>query len=102
MKRYNKIIRDNIPEIIQQSGKQYTIETVEDKDAVKYLIDKLFEEATELKNKFSIEEIADLQEVLDAIIDKSGVEKSELATIKRDKHKERGGFNKNIILKIVK
>lgn len=102
MKRYNKIVRDSIPEIIQQSGKQYVVETVDNKDAIKFLIDKLFEEAAELKKKFSIEEIADLQEVLDAIIDKSGIEKSELSSVKRDKHKERGGFDKNIVLKIVK
>ena len=102
MKRYNKIVRDNIPQIIQNSGKQYSIETVTDKEAIKFLIDKLFEEATELKKKFCAEEIADIQEVLNAIINKSPWNKSEIDDIRKEKHKERGGFDQDVILKLVK
>lgn len=102
MKRYNKIVRDNIPEAIQKSGKQYSIETVDDKTAIKYLVDKVFEEATELKKKFSIEELADLQEVIDAILEKTGIDSHEFSSVKREKAKERGTFKKNIILKVVK
>lgn len=102
MKRYNKIVRDYIPDIIHESGKQYSIETVDDKTAIKYLIEKLFEEATELKKKFSVEELADLQEVIDAILQKAHIDKSDFSSVKREKHKNRGGFDKNIILKLVK
>lgn len=102
MKRYNKIVRDNIPNIITEAGKTYILETVKDQEAIKYLISKLHEEADELAKNFSAEEIADIKEVLNAIIEKSKFEKSEIDKIQREKHKERGGFDNNIILKLVK
>lgn len=47
MKEYDKIIRDNIPTIIENSGSKCEIEIVSDEEALSYLYMKLIEEVNE-------------------------------------------------------
>ena len=42
--KYNKLVRDKIPEIIEMSGKRCVIETLTDEDYLKMLDAKLDEE----------------------------------------------------------
>lgn len=101
MRRYNKIVRDKIPDSIQEQGKTFSLDSVKDKDAIKFLIQKLHEEADELKKSFNEEELADVLEVVDALIEKSEFDKKEILRIKDEKKKSNGGFEKNLILKSV-
>lgn len=101
MEEYNKIVRDNIPTIIENSGSKCEIEIVSNEEALSYLYAKLTEEVNEFLESKDIHEIADVMEVLYAICDKMKITRAMLETIRQQKEKENGGFENNIILKKV-
>ena len=98
---YDKLIRDKIPEIIQKDGKESATHIAEDEEYVQKLKEKLEEEVDELLSSdesHDIEEIADILEVLYAICNAKGISKDQIEEIRTQKAKERGGFEKRIIL----
>ncbi|HZJ57124.1 MAG TPA: nucleoside triphosphate pyrophosphohydrolase [Clostridia bacterium] len=97
-KIYNKLIRDNIPDIIEASGKRCTVETVEGEELVKLLNEKLQEEVDEYIASNDIEELADIVEVIRGILHNRGVTVEELEGIRFKKKEERGGFSGGIKL----
>ena len=99
--KYNKIVRDKIPEIIQSKGKNCDVTYVSDKEAVDFLAKKILEEGKEFIETPTKEELADLYEVLDAIMAKKGWKKAEIDRIRKDKGGKNGLFKNNIILKTV-
>ena len=101
MKKYDKLVRDRIPEIIESDGKKCTTEIVGDKKALEYLYIKLREETNELLEDKNIDEAADVMEVVFAIAEKYGYSEEELLERRENKRNKRGGFKKNIILKEV-
>ena len=101
MEEYNKIVRDNIPTIIENSGNKCETEIVSDEEALLYLYKKLTEEVNEFLESKDIHEIADVMEVLYAICDKMKITRAMLETIRQQKENENGGFENNIILKKV-
>ena len=102
MLKYDKLVRDLIPEIISASGKTAEIEIVDNKVAFEYLIKKLDEEVTEFKTDQNLEELADVLEVLFGLAHKMGYSEEELLNKRQEKKETRGGFEKNIILKSTK
>ena len=102
MKEYDKLIRDKIPEIITADGKEYEIEVMEDDEYKKYLDKKLKEEVEEYLESGEVEELADIMEVLYAIMEAKGVSVEEVEKIRKDKVDERGAFEKKLRLLGVK
>ena len=100
-KSYNKLVRDKIPYIISESGKTYLIEILSNEEIMKWLYDKLIEEANELIQDKNLEEIADVIEVVLTIASKYGYTLKDVFEEVDRKRKEKGGFEKNIILKKV-
>ena len=98
---YNKLVRDNIPGIIQASGKTYEIEILTDEDYLQMLDRKLDEELAEYHKEQNIEELADLLEVLYATAKARGYSIEELEQVRVEKQKARGGFDEKILLKFV-
>jgi len=99
MKIYDKLVRDRIPEIIENSGNHCEIEVVNDEVALEYLYKKLQEEVDELVEDKNLEEIADVVEVLFAIAGKYGYSVEDILNRRNEKKTKSGGFDKNIILK---
>lgn len=97
-KVYNKLIRDNIPDIIEADNKKCKIEIVEGEELIKLLNEKLQEEVDEYLASNDIEEFADILEVIHGILNNKGVTIEELETIRTKKKEERGGFTKGIKL----
>ena len=64
IKKYNKLVRDRIPEIIESSGRSCVTEILSDEDYLKMLDAKLDEELAEYHADQNIEELADLMEVI--------------------------------------
>ena len=62
---------------------------------------KLFEEMLEYHQDKSVEELADIVEVIYAIVKSRGLSVEEFEKIRRSKADERGGFDKKILLKSV-
>lgn len=98
---YNKLVRDKIPDIIEASGNQCEIATLCDRDYQEALRQKLMEEAREVATASPselIKELADLYEVLDALITTTGISEEMILTEQRIRREERGGFQKKILL----
>ena len=101
MKTFYKLVRDRIPEIIETDGKTCVCETLSDEEYVRLLDKKLNEELAEYQESKSLEELADLLEVMQAVVRARGWTLDELEQVRADKAAERGGFTKKILLKEV-
>ncbi|HEY1867712.1 MAG TPA: nucleoside triphosphate pyrophosphohydrolase [Candidatus Cybelea sp.] len=104
MKQYNKLVRDRIPEIIKRAGKTPKYHTLNDEDFKASLKRKAVEEAEELlaANDESLrKELADLAEVLDALLGSYGISSDEIAAIRKARNTERGAFAEQIFLESV-
>lgn len=101
MKEYDKLVRDFIPQIIEESGLECEIEQVDDKTALEYLYKKLMEETSELLMDKNIEEVIDVIDVALAIGKLYGFNIEDIMWLRETKVKEKGGFEDNIILKRV-
>lgn len=98
---YNKLIRDKIPEIIEQDGKTCVLETLPDEQYIRMLHEKLVEEAQEFLQNPSVEELADMGEVMHAILAFNNISLEEFQRVRLEKLAERGGFGKRLLLKEV-
>jgi len=96
--KYNKLVRDRIPEIIESSGKRCVCSTLSDEDYLIMLDAKLNEELAEYQESKSMEELADLLEVIRTVAVARGSSMDEVEAIRRDKVAKRGGFEKKILL----
>lgn len=99
MKIFDKLVRDRIPEIIENSGNNCEVEVVSDEVALEYLYKKLQEEVDELVEDKNLEEIADVVEVLFAIGGKYGYSEEDILKRRTEKKVKSGGFEDNIVLK---
>lgn len=101
MKIYNKLVRDKIPEIIAADNKTCITKILSDQEYLEMLNKKLQEELNEYLENNNIEELADLQEVLLAILDAKGITFTQFETIRKTKVAQRGAFKKKILLERV-
>ena len=96
----NKLIRDNIPEIAKANGGTLDFYVaVSEEEYWSSLKQKLNEECLEFIDSEETEELADILEVLDAIIQYKLINPEDLQKIKKGKHDKRGGFTKRLIMK---
>jgi predicted house-cleaning noncanonical NTP pyrophosphatase (MazG superfamily) len=98
---YNKLIRDKIPEIIIKEGKKVNIEILNNEDYFDFLNIKLNEELNEYFENNNIEELADLVEVVYALLEFNNISIEEFERIRTDKVNKKGAFKKRILLKEV-
>lgn len=84
-KTYNKLVRDNIPEIIRNSGKECDVRTLSDEEYLKMVDAKLDEELAEYHEEQNLEELADLLEILYAAANARGYSVEELETCRLKK-----------------
>ena len=98
---YHKLVRDRIPEIIEEDGKQCVCSVLSKEDYVRLLDQKLDEELKEYQESKSMEELADLLEVIRAVALARGSSMEEVEQIRIRKAEKRGGFEKRILLETV-
>lgn len=99
--KHDKLVRDRIPEIIEASGKRCITEVLNRDDYIRALDAKLDEELAEYQQSKSLEELADLLEVMEALVKARGYTWEELSRVRSEKRAERGGFEERIWLKEV-
>jgi predicted house-cleaning noncanonical NTP pyrophosphatase (MazG superfamily) len=98
---YNKLVRDRIPEIIDRSGNQYEIATYSESEYLEVLRQKLVEEAQEAADASPdelVKELADLYEVIDALMLVLGIDRQTILSMQQQRRDDRGGFSQKIKL----
>lgn len=99
---YNKLIRDRIPEITKADGWLSITRVMGQVEFIKELKKKILEEAEELNegkdHKNLIEELADIQEIIDATLAEKKIKFSDFRKIQAQKRKNGGGFRKKLFL----
>lgn len=102
MPSYNKLVRDLIPEIIRQEGKNPLTKVLSNEEYLKEVERKMHEELAEYleaKNTADkLEELADLLELLHTAAIIHGISPEKLEKLRRKKSEERGGFAERIYL----
>jgi len=97
-----KLVRDKIPQIIEKNeGKRPRTKVLSSKAFKQALRNKLLEEASEAawaSGKALAEELADLEEVIDALCTAHKLKRTSIVKIKNAKRVARGGFTKKIFL----
>lgn len=91
-----KLVRDKIPQIIITDGKKPITRILDDAEYLEELDKKLNEEIAEYQEDKSIEEMADVLEVLFAICEARGHSIEELMEVRNEKREKRGGFEQKI------
>ena len=97
---YQKLVRDNIPAIIEKNGKTCVTRTLSDKEYEDALMNKL-QEAYTAKERSALdcaEEMADVMEVLYAMGKTCAISKREVEQVRSQKAAEKGTFSKKIFL----
>ncbi|MEK7615213.1 MAG: NUDIX domain-containing protein [Patescibacteria group bacterium] len=97
-KKFDKLVRDRIPEIIQERGEIAMTHEANQEEYKKALQTKLVEELEEYLDSEEPEELADLLEVIHSLTALHGTNREQLQLVQKQKHAERGGFEKRIIL----
>lgn len=101
-KEYNKLIRDNIPEVIKKSGKEYEIKRLSNDELETYVKTKVNEEIEELLTATErddvVNEFADVYEILEKLMEVKNIKFEEIKKAKDHKNNKRGAFKKNLCL----
>ncbi len=98
---YNKLVRDRIPEIIRACGRRCEAVPMADGAYRRALLDKLVEEAGEVARADPdqiVAELADLCEVLDALLDAHAIDRDTVVAEQQRRRVERGGFARRLCL----
>lgn len=94
----NKLVRDNIPDIIAEKGGRANIRILNDSEYRNELIAKMREETSEYEKDNNKEELADMYEVLKALVEAHGTDMKEIEKIAAQKSKRKGAFGKRIFM----
>ena len=101
IREYHKLVRDEIPRIIEESGKRCEVTVLSPEDYLAMADRKLQEELDEYLESGSLEELADLLEVIRAAAIARGGSIEQVEEIRVRKAEERGGFEKRLCLEKV-
>ena len=104
-KIYNKLVRDNIPNIIRNNGGEPVTKILDDEEYKCELEKKLYEEYNEViaarETNERIEELADMLEVISSLATLENKSLNDVIEVARNKSEKRGGFKDKIFLEKV-
>ncbi|MDI4647880.1 nucleoside triphosphate pyrophosphohydrolase [Cohnella hashimotonis] len=99
---YNKLVRDRIPQVLEAKSLAYRTRILDEEEYIKELVTKLKEESAEYfaaqNPKDSLEELADILEIIRALATVHGASWEELEAIRERKAEARGGFHERVYL----
>ena len=98
MIKYNKLVRDKIPDIIKASGGECKFHVAKKNEFAELLNNKLSEEVKELQENPCAGEISDILEVVEAIARMHHINLDEIKEAKKKKREERGSFHLMFVL----
>ncbi|HIK12138.1 MAG TPA: nucleoside triphosphate pyrophosphohydrolase [Oscillatoriaceae cyanobacterium M33_DOE_052] len=98
---YNKLVRDNIPDIIRHQQVNFATKILSEEQYRQALRQKLLEEAAEAataNDENLVMELADLSEVIDALMAVYGISLETVQETQNQRRRERGGFTQRLML----
>ncbi len=98
MKIYNKLVRDKIPEIINNDNRVAVTRVLDNEEFLKELNTKLQEEVKEYLEDNNVEELADIVEVIYGILDSKNVSIEDFEKVRLEKVNKRGAFKQRVFL----
>jgi predicted house-cleaning noncanonical NTP pyrophosphatase (MazG superfamily) len=99
MKRtYNKLVRDRIPQLIRESGRDCSSRILNEEEYYDALLDKIVEEIEEYRLSGNEEELADVFEVLDCLVELKEYEPMHIDYLKLIRREARGSYKERIQL----
>lgn len=111
---YNKLVRDRMIDIYKHdvenkiSASDYSVRYMDSKETLEKLKDKLLEEVQEVFESYDKEdktelkeELADVIEVIDAMLFHNNISLSEVLAVRDGKKEKRGGFEKGLYLESI-
>lgn len=99
--KMNKLVRDNIPDIIEKTGDKPDFVILESADYYNELKKKLAEELNEFNESDDVLELCDLVEVISAVLDYKKIDYKEFEEMRSKKSKKNGGFKNRVFLNSV-
>ena len=99
---HNKLVRDNIPQIIENNSQSAKTVILDDEKYTSALEKKLKEETREYLQSKELMELADILEVVEALAKNQGSSFDEVLELKKQKQEKNGAFDKRIFLISVK
>ncbi len=104
--KYDKLVRDNIPELIEKNGAKVNQKILNEKNYLIELKKKLIEEVAEMvdakKKEDILNELSDVQEIVDNLLMALGCNAKDLKKIQIQKNKKNGSFKKRIYINYIK
>jgi len=98
---YDKLVRDKIPEILSKQNKKYKCHIATGDELREMLREKVLEEIGEYMSNPCLEELADVYEVLEAVVKAEGYTLTDIEEYRIEKRQTNGGFSQSIILEYV-
>jgi len=98
---HHKLVRDRIPEIIEEEGKTHQTAIIEGEALRDAAFKKLQEEVMEFVENPCAEEAADIMEILHFICEREGIRDAQVMSAVTVKRIERGGFDMGYFLEWV-
>ena len=99
---YNKLVRDKIPQVIEESGLQFETCILSEEEYKKEVTKKLAEELQEFEEtenpKDAVEELADILELIHAAAELNGSSIEEVEEVRIKKAEKCGGFKERVFL----
>jgi len=101
-KSYYKLVRDRIPEVLDNAEKEYQVSQVRGEELTSFALKKLREEVEEFVEEPSAEEAGDILEVLGFICERLAIGEGEIKAARLSKRVTKGGFDMGFLLEWVK
>ena len=98
MKEYNKLVRDKIPEIINNDNRVAVTRILDNEEYLKELNTILQVDVKVFLVDYNVEELADIIEVIYGILDSKNVSIEEFEKVRLEKVNKRGAFKQRIFL----